>query len=130
MAAHVAPIYKKEAESRGIEVVYDEKFQAGTVDMTPYLTKIKYADPDALILMPSRASYPGAIFKQIGELCGWGDIRVFSPNSQTTSVSNHPTAEGLISWVKKYGKEPFNMKEWSFPMADADQMEDICAWDH
>lgn len=123
----IAPIYAKEAEDHGLKVVYDDTFQFGTTDMSPYLTRIKHENPDALIIMPSKSPYPQNIFTQIGELGGWGDIKVYTPHSQTSAVAGMETAEGLVlwlgwtltspypgaqaftdAWVKVHGKEPSN----------------------
>lgn len=127
-AREVMPIYREEAESEGIKVVYDEMFVGGTADLSPYLTKIKYEDPDVLIAMPVLSDASVAMFKQIGDLGGWGDIQVFSPDSQALPAAlKFPSGEGLTSWVswiagledpgaqefeqawvKKYGAPPSN----------------------
>ena len=40
----------KETEPAGIKTVYTGLVSADTVDMTSYLTKIKYENPDVLVL--------------------------------------------------------------------------------
>ncbi len=119
------PGFKKEVESKGIKIVYDDVFNPGTIDFSPYLTRIKFANPDVLIFIPIVAPYPQNVFKQIVDLGGWGKIRVITPSKQTMTAANLPGAEGVIAWttwipgstypgaqsfekayVKKYGKLP------------------------
>jgi len=59
-----------------VEIVYDQYASQTTLDFSPYLTKIKYENPDVLILDFGPAEAFITIAGQIMELGGWGDIKV------------------------------------------------------
>ena len=68
--------YKMLIEPTGAKVVYEQYAPIGTIDYTPYLTKIMYQNPDALILdMNATAEYL-TVAKQIADVGGWGNIKV------------------------------------------------------
>jgi len=58
-------------EAKGITTVYDQYYSLETADFTPYLTKIKYLQPD-LLVTHSLTENAITINKQIMELGGWG----------------------------------------------------------
>jgi len=58
----------------GVEVVYSQFFTLDTIDFMPYLTKIKYVNPDVLVIWSSPNEPHITIAKQIMELGGWGNI--------------------------------------------------------
>jgi len=60
----------------GIKTVYEEYSPLGTNDFMPYLTKIKYLNPDVLVLEHNNNEAVVTIAQQIMELGGWGDIQV------------------------------------------------------
>jgi len=79
--------FKRGYESAGMETVYEEIVPQGTVDFSPYLTKIKYHNPDALILNLSNTAYYMGLAKQIMDLGGWGDIQVVADPVSLTAAS-------------------------------------------
>ena len=92
---------KKTLESEGVKVVYEKYVPMGTTDFSPYLTSIKYEDPDVVVAFHSAFVAYMAIFKQIMELGGWGDIQFVSngPSSATAGITNMPAAKGTYHWV-------------------------------
>jgi branched-chain amino acid transport system substrate-binding protein len=93
----VMPGWKKGLEAAGIKVVYSEAPEAGTQDFTPYLTKIKYYDPDVFLLQQS-SEESMAIAKQIMELGGWGHTQVVA-QSNSLAASKMPGAKGWLIMV-------------------------------
>lgn len=84
----------KGIEAIGAETVYMEDITAGTSDLMPFLTKIKYLNPDVLVTdLDSEKAI--TLAKQITELGGWGDIKVVG-YSQSISAAKQPGAEGWI----------------------------------
>jgi len=81
-------------ENAGIETVYGQYVGANITDLSPYLTKIKYEDPDCLFLNVGSPQFM-AIAKQIMDLGGWGDIQVVAVGT-ASSAKNMPGAEGWI----------------------------------
>jgi len=67
---------KEGATAAGIEVVYEQYAAAETTDFSPYLTKLKYVNPDAVIMESSTAEFFMSVAKQITELGGFGNIKV------------------------------------------------------
>jgi len=63
-------------KAAGVEVVYSQFFSLDTIDFMPYLTKIKYTNPDVLVIWSSPNEPHITIAKQIMELGGWGNIKV------------------------------------------------------
>lgn len=68
--------YKKGIEPAGTKIVYEQYTPVDTNDFTPYLTKIKYADPDVLLMFFQPSETYLSIAKQIMELGGWENIKV------------------------------------------------------
>jgi len=71
-------ISKKEAEARGLTVVFEDAYPFGTEDFYPLWTKIMAAEADALEFGQGFASWYGAILKQGRELGFEGPICTFS----------------------------------------------------
>ena len=63
-------------KAAGINTVYIDYCPLDTSDFTPYLTKIKYANPDMLYLYSGSNEVNIGVAKQMMELGGWGDIKV------------------------------------------------------
>ncbi|MFA4837188.1 MAG: ABC transporter substrate-binding protein [Dehalococcoidia bacterium] len=79
---------KKLLEEGGIKTVYEQYIAQGTTDFAPFLTRIKYENPDVLISdSGGNASWYAAIFKQIPGLGGWGNMK-FVSNSIASSGAN------------------------------------------
>jgi branched-chain amino acid transport system substrate-binding protein len=86
--------WKSGYEKAGIKTVYEQRLQPGTLDFSPYLTKIKYLDPDILILYMSTADYI-AVAKQAQELGGWGNIQVIGDPVALTAAK----MPGAVGWL-------------------------------
>jgi len=83
-------------KAKGIDIIYEQYFPQGTLDFSPYLTKIKYLKPDLLISEPNDAGQAVTINKQIMELGGWGSMKYFSNNEAggAKAAINIPSAVG------------------------------------
>ena len=81
-------------EAAGIKTVYNQDIPYTTSDFAPYLTRIKYLDPDVLVTNLD-SEWAITVAKQIMELGGWGDIKVIGL-SQSISAAKMPGAEGWI----------------------------------
>jgi len=68
-------------EARGVKIVYEAYVSFETADLSSYLSKIKYENPDVLILDSGQNEFYITVAKQIMDLGGWGDIKVFTPPS-------------------------------------------------
>jgi ABC-type branched-subunit amino acid transport system substrate-binding protein len=68
--------YKPQFEVAGIDVIYEDYASEASQDFSPYLTKIKYVNPDVLLIDFVPPEPYVTIAKQIMELGGWGDIKV------------------------------------------------------
>jgi ABC-type branched-subunit amino acid transport system substrate-binding protein len=86
--------WKNGYEKAGIKTISEQRLTPGTIDFTPYLTKIKYLDPDVLILYMTTADYMG-VAKQIEDLGGWGDIQVVADPVAFTAAK----APGTVGWL-------------------------------
>ncbi|MCE5312792.1 MAG: ABC transporter substrate-binding protein [Nitrospiraceae bacterium] len=62
-----AEAMRKDAKAMGIKVVVDEKYEAGSVDFKPILSKVKAAKPD-VVYMVSYVMDASLLMKQIKEL--------------------------------------------------------------
>ena len=72
-------------KENGIEIVYEQYFPVDTMDFSPYLTKIKYLKPDLVITECNNLAQAITINKQVMELGGWGDIKVFNAASSSSA---------------------------------------------
>jgi len=70
------PLYKAGMEPNGVKTVYEQYVTLGTTDLTPYLTKIKYVNPDLLVIDSGNNEMLMTIATQIMELGGWGNTKV------------------------------------------------------
>jgi len=71
-------ILKEQLKATGVNIVYEQYTPIDTTDFTPYLTRIKYANPEVLILEQNSNEANMTVAKQIMELGGWGDIKVLT----------------------------------------------------
>ena len=69
-------ITKDAVEAAGIKVVYEDYITPGTVDFLPYLTKLKYANPDVAILESSMGEFYMTIAKQLPDIGGLGNMKI------------------------------------------------------
>jgi len=86
--------WKKNLEAAGVEVVNEEYVPLDLNDFSPYLTKIKYEDPDCLVTAVDTAQYL-AVAKQIMDLGGWGDIQNLAFATGLTAVK----MPGAVGWI-------------------------------
>jgi len=84
---------KEGLEAAGTKTVYMEYCPITTTDFSPYLSKIKYEKPDLLYLYSGSNEFYITVAKQIMELGGWGDIKVFTQASGE-SAAKQPGAQG------------------------------------
>ncbi|MFA4836397.1 MAG: ABC transporter substrate-binding protein [Dehalococcoidia bacterium] len=78
-----------------VKVVYETYFPMDAKDFSPYLTKIKFANPDVLLVTLTGAT-SGSVAKQMKELGGWGDIQVVAM-SEGTNDAIGPNTEGWLA---------------------------------
>src|SRR4030042_944220 len=84
---------KQQLEAAGVKIVYEDYIPLGATDYSPYLTKIKYANPDVVFFDSGVNEFFITIAKQIAELGGFGNIKVFSfPPGE--SAKAQPGAQG------------------------------------
>ena len=91
-------------KAKGIDSIYEQYFPQDTMDYSPYLTKIIYEKPDVVVLELSDMGSAIAINKQIMELGGWGNIKVFNAASTSSGqkVVSMPVALGTyvsVEWL-------------------------------
>ena len=84
---------KQQLEAAGVKIVYEGYIPLDASDYSPYLTKVKYENPDVVFFDSGVNEFFITIAKQIVELGGWGDIKVFSfPPGE--SAKAQPGAQG------------------------------------
>ena len=93
---------REQWKNAGIDMIYEQYFPQDTIDFSPYLTAIKYKKPDLVIISVSGVVPAITINKQIMELGGWGDIKVFNCNSGSSNqkVVTMPAALGNYTSVE------------------------------
>jgi ABC-type branched-subunit amino acid transport system substrate-binding protein len=91
-------LMKPKLNAAGVNIVYEDFVQPGTMDLSSNLTKIKFLKPDVLFTYMVEDTFV-TMFKQINELGGWAGIQVFCGNehANTANVLKQPTAQGAYS---------------------------------
>jgi branched-chain amino acid transport system substrate-binding protein len=97
---------KKQLEAWGVKIVYEDYVSFETTDLSSYLTKIKYANPGVLILDSGQSEFFITIAKQMMELGGWGDIKVFAPAS-VDAAKNQPGTQGWYCQVLWFPQDQY-----------------------
>jgi ABC-type branched-subunit amino acid transport system substrate-binding protein len=64
-------------KAAGLDLIYEQYFPQDAMDFSPYLTKIKYLNPDLVIIATNNLGQAITINKQIIELGGWGNMKVW-----------------------------------------------------
>jgi ABC-type branched-subunit amino acid transport system substrate-binding protein len=82
----------------GTKTVYMEYCSIDTTDFSPYLTRIKYEKPDFLYLYSGSNEVNMSVAKQIMELGGWGDIKVYT-QSAGEAAKKMPGAQGWYMYL-------------------------------
>ncbi|MDD5093941.1 MAG: ABC transporter substrate-binding protein [Dehalococcoidia bacterium] len=93
-----------------IKTVYEEYAPVGTVDFSSLLTGVRRANPDILMINGGGPeSFHIAIFNQMPQLGGWGDITVFSTDGASSGATalKEKGAEGTYHWVSWAPGFPF-----------------------
>ncbi len=95
---------KDRLKAEGINLISEQYFPAETIDFSPYLTKIKYLNPDVVVTFISDQGYAINLNKQITELGGWGSIKYFGASEATAgqAVIKIPVAVGTyvsVLWL-------------------------------
>jgi len=91
-------------KAKGIDIIYEQYFPQDTMDFTPYLTKIKYLNPDLVVGFFNNDSQSITINKQIMELGGWGSMKYFGatePSAAKAAIAI-PAAVGTyaaVNWL-------------------------------
>jgi branched-chain amino acid transport system substrate-binding protein len=101
---------KERLQANGITVVYEQYFSPLTSDFTPYLTKIKYLNPDVLVTFGMDPNHL-TIVKQMGELGGWGRIKYFAASDAAAFATTlrQPSAVGTyvaVNWLPGTTDDP------------------------
>ena len=71
-------------KEKGIDLIYEQYFPQETMDFSSYLTTIKYKNPDLAIISTNNLGQSITINKQIMELGGWGDMKVWYANESSS----------------------------------------------
>lgn len=120
------PAMKAAFNAIGAQTVSVQIVPNGTVDYTPYLTKLKYLNPNVALFSGNMEDF-ATIVRQIMELGGWGNITPVSMRAAFVkdTILKQPGAQGWYSsapWMiglqypgaksfedafrNKYGKDP------------------------
>ena len=88
-------------KAKGIDIVYEQFFPQETMDFSPYLTKIKYLNPDLLVSCLNDTGQSITLHKQMVELGGWGSIKYFASTEPdfNKTVINMPSSVGIYLGV-------------------------------
>ncbi len=119
--------FRAEAEKRGIEIVYDQPYEAGAIDFKPMLAKVKNTNPD-MVFAVSYLMDASMIVKQSKELdfntkllvgggagytlpefkenAGEASEYIASSTLWVPSVTWPGAKDFFDNYVKKFGKEP------------------------
>jgi branched-chain amino acid transport system substrate-binding protein len=85
-------------KAAGIDIVYEQYFPLDTADYSAYLTTIKYKKPDLAIISVNNPVQAITINKQVIELGGWDDMKVW----YGTSAASGQKAVSLPAALGKY----------------------------
>ena len=81
-----------------MKVVYKGFAAAGTTDFTPYLSKIKYSNPDVLLTNLDFGGY-AVMVQQVTGLGGWSNIKVLA-STLATWQEGKPGADGWYAYAR------------------------------
>jgi branched-chain amino acid transport system substrate-binding protein len=73
-------------KAKGIDIIYEQYYPLDTIDFSPYLTKIKYLNPELLVTRIASTETAITIFKQVTELGGWGSMKYFCATEAGNSL--------------------------------------------
>ena len=89
---------RERLKAKGITIVSEQFVPQGMADLSPYLTRIKYLNPDLLISYLNDVGQTVTLNKQIMELGGWGSMKYFS----TTETGGAKAATSIPAAVGTY----------------------------
>ena len=92
---------RQRLEAAGIKTVFEQYTPADTTDYMSYLTKLKFVNPDVIILENTSPEFNITIAKQITELGGLSDAKVLALSGAESAV-NLAGADGwyiLLPWL-------------------------------
>ncbi|MFA4836624.1 MAG: ABC transporter substrate-binding protein [Dehalococcoidia bacterium] len=100
-ARHRMDMIGNKLNAAGVSIVSSQFIPLGTVDFASYLTKLKYSNPDVVAVLFSTEACHMAVFKQIMELGGWGNIKYVSTTDGGTGAKtiSLPGAKDSYHWV-------------------------------
>ena len=93
-----ASSWEQIVEASGGNIVYKDFTAVDIIDFTPYLTKIKYYNPDVLLTNLDYGGYT-LMVQQIAGIGGWGDIKVMATMPSNWQVSK-PVVEGWYIYAR------------------------------
>ncbi len=97
--------FKKIFSNAGINIVYEDYAAADATDFMPYLTKVKYANPEVLILDQMTEGYT-TIAKQVVELGGLANMKILVGAAAAKAVGQ-AGAEGWYMRTSWWPEAPF-----------------------
>ncbi|MFA4836928.1 MAG: ABC transporter substrate-binding protein [Dehalococcoidia bacterium] len=92
---------KSRLEDAGVKIVYDQFIGTAVTDFSPYITRIKYEEPDVLVRLSSITPNFTNLLKQVKELGGWGQMKFVSTTAAAitdpATIAAAPPS-GCYSW--------------------------------
>ena len=86
---------KQILEQAGVKTVYEEYPAEDTIDYSPFLTKIKYANPHVLVTYLSYSEAYLTMVKQIMQMGGWGDTKTIGTSGCCSGGSLCPLCKQI-----------------------------------
>jgi len=95
---------RERLKAKGIDIISEQYFPQDTMDFSPYLTRIKYLNPDLVITFFGDTGQAVMINKQIAELGGWGSMKYYcaTESGSTGAAVKMPSAVGTyvsVLWL-------------------------------
>ena len=94
----LASRWEQIVEASGGNIVYKDFTAMDIIDFTPYITKIKYHNPDVLLTNMDMGSYTLMTQQMTGQ-GGWGNIKVMASMPATWQASK-PVVEGWYIYAR------------------------------
>jgi branched-chain amino acid transport system substrate-binding protein len=84
-----------------IQIVSEQYTPLDTMDYSPYISKMKASNPDLMYLTFIEMGQLITLYKQVMELGGWGNSKVYSssPAGGSAAVLKMPAAVGIYQYV-------------------------------
>ena len=94
-------LVKESLENAGVKTVYEQYFEQDVKDFSPYLTRLKYADPDVFVTWINY-NQAAAIYKQIMDIGGWGKTVHFAGSSAAviSQLMSMPGLQGSYAYME------------------------------